>query len=95
MRCPGYDEADVRLTSSDEHVRLAAEGTAREWHMSGNHPHLFCGCGSETEQCHPGRCCENDDWGTCRNCGREAPEPEPTPEVELSDPLFEILTGGT
>lgn len=89
-RCPGFDPSKVRLISGDEADRLAAQGTARQWHLSPNHPHVFCGCGNETTVCHPERCCSDDGWGGCRNCGREAPEPEPTPEIELSEPLFEV-----
>ena len=90
MTCPGYDPANVRPTTGDAAIRLAAMGTARQWHLAPGHPHLFCGCGNEAADCHPGRCCADDDWGQCRNCGREAPEPEPTPEIELSEPLFEV-----
>lgn len=87
-KCPGYDPANVRPTSSDEQVELACMGTASEWHLSPAHPHLFCGCGNVAADCHPNRCCEDCEGG-CKNCGLEAPY-EPTPEIELSDPLFEV-----
>jgi len=90
MRCPGFTSAAVRPMSDDDAEILAATGTAREWHLSPNHPHLFCGCGSETTTCHPERCCTNDAWGQCKNCGMPAPDPDPIPEAELSEPLFEI-----
>lgn len=88
--CPGFCEADIRPMAADEHVRLTAQGTARAYHLAPAHPHLFCGCGNETSDCHPGRCCRDDEYGGCANCGKAAPEPEPIPEGELSDPLFEI-----
>lgn len=85
-KCPGYDPANVGPTDADEQVELACVGTASEWHLSAAHPHLFCGCGNEAADCHAGRCCEDAEGG-CKNCGRE-PEIEPTPEIELSDPLL-------
>lgn len=88
-KCPGYDEANVEPTDAEEQVILACMGTASQWHLSAAHPHLFCGCGMEAVDCHPGRCCQ-DIYGGCGNCGREAPEPDPTPEIELCDPLFEV-----
>lgn len=86
-RCPGAQEA--REVDGDLAVRIMCMGTARDYHLSPAHPHLFCGCGNEAEACHPGRCCTDDEWGQCANCGRPAPEPEPLPEIELSDPLWE------
>lgn len=81
--------------SEESFARLTAEGTAREYHLCAANPHLFCGCGSEAAACHPGRCCRDDDWGTCLNCGKPAPEtpPEPEPEDKFSDPLFELAGG--
>jgi len=90
-KCPGYDPANVMPSTDDEQVELACMGTASEWHLNPAHPHLFCGCGTEAEACHRGRCCE-DVYGGCKNCGRESDteaEP-PTPEIELSGPLFEV-----
>lgn len=71
-------------------MRLVNEGTAAEYHMSPAHPHLFCGCGNETATCHPGRCCEDDEWGSCTNCGKPAPDDvvHRVPEDELTTPLF-------
>lgn len=90
-RCPGYDEVNVKPMTDEEHVRLTAMGTARQYHLAAAHPHLFCGCGTEATTCHPTRCCRDDEYGTCTNCGRVPDiEPEPIPEDELSEPLFEI-----
>lgn len=91
MTCPGYDPARVRPMSDEAHVRLTAEGTASAYHRAPAHPHLFCGCGSESADCHPGRCCVDADDG-CGNCGRPSPVPAPVtvPESDLTDPLFEI-----
>lgn len=59
--CPGYRPAPPVLDEStdfSEISRLAAVGTDLEWHLSPEHPHLFCGgCGLEAAHCHPGRCC--------------------------------------
>jgi len=76
----------------DAYVRVVCEGSASEYHRVPAHPHLWCGCGEEADECHPGRCCRDNDFGDCVNCGREEPEPaiEATPESDLSDPLFEI-----
>lgn len=88
MRCPGYDEAAVRPMSDEAHLRLTAEGDARSYHLAAAHPHLFCGCGNEAEDCHPGRCCIDDHLGGCRNCGLPDPGPDPLPEAVLSDGLW-------
>jgi hypothetical protein len=64
-------------------------GTAKDYHLSPAHPHLFCGCGNEAEACHPTRCCTDDDWGQCANCGLPPMDPEPLPESDLSEPLWE------
>lgn len=87
--CAGHDEANDQESTGDEQIVLACMGTASEWHLNPAHPHLFCGCGNEAAYCHPTRCCEDDEGG-CKNCGREA-DPVPTPEIELSDPLFEVI----
>lgn len=85
-RCPGPQQAE---RFDEEHAeRITCEGTARQYHLSPAHPHLFCGCGNEADACHPGRCCADDDWGQCANCGRPAPDPEPAAESELSDGLW-------
>lgn len=92
MTCPGYDPAKSRPMSEDAFARLTAEGTARQYHLCPSMPHLFCGCGSEAAACHPGRCCRNDDWGTCANCDKpalEVAEP-PEPEDKFTDPLFNL-----
>lgn len=86
QRCPGPQEAGI--FDEEEAVQITCTGTARDYHLSPAHPHLFCGCGNEADVCHPGRCCADDSWGQCTNCGREAPEPEPLPESALSDPLW-------
>lgn len=90
MICPGY--TDPKATISDERsLRITCEGSASEYHRHPAHPHLFCGCGKETEQCHPGRCCRDDDWGRCANCGRPSPMGVTTvPEETLSEPLFQV-----
>jgi hypothetical protein len=85
-RCPGPQEAGS--FDEDGAVRITCEGTARQYHLSPAHPHLFCGCGNEAEACHPGRCCNDDDWGQCANCGLPPMGPAPTPEIELSQPLW-------
>lgn len=74
-RCPGPQDATAsdEWHLTDDAVRLTCEGTAREYHLSPAHPHLFCGCGSEASDCHPGRCCTDDDWGQCANCGLRIP----------------------
>ena len=58
--CPGRQPATVEVGewNSKEHAKYAVTATDLEWHLAPAHPHLFCGgCGSEAEQCHPGRCC--------------------------------------
>jgi hypothetical protein len=90
MRCPGYDESKVRPMDPDAFVRLTSEGTARQYHLAPANPHLFCGCGAEASDCHPGRCCQDDEWGQCTEHGKAAP-PEPlADEAEFTDPLFPI-----
>ena len=88
MTCPGFTPPSTAI-DEDYAERLTCEGTASQYHRSPAHPHLFCGCGDETTDCHPGRCCRDDDWGQCVNCGLPAPEPDPLPEDQLSDGLFE------
>jgi hypothetical protein len=85
-RCPGPQQAGD--FDEDLAVRIMCMGTAKDYHLSPAHPHLFCGCGNEAEACHSGRCCADDDWGQCANCGKPI-EPEPAPEIELSEPLWE------
>lgn len=93
-KCPGFKPTMVKPMSTDEHVRLTAYGAASQYHRTPAHPHLFCGCGNEAADCHPGRCCRDDDWGTCTNCGLPQSSPQqPSPdESELSDPLFNFGT---
>jgi len=66
--CPG-PQPEV---GKEVNVALA---TDLEWHLSPAHPHQFCGgCGSDAEQCHPGRCCTdvsdllNFSEGVCDLC---------------------------
>ncbi|HET7690015.1 MAG TPA: hypothetical protein VFK41_06540 [Nocardioidaceae bacterium] len=77
---------------ADDSVRLMCEGTASQYHLHPEMPHLFCGCGNEAAVCHPGRCCKDDDWGQCTNCHRPAPDPDPPTEAELSDGLWASTT---
>lgn len=90
MRCPGFTTDAIRPVSDEQHLRVTCEGTARAYHLVGSHPHAFCGCGNDANDCHPGRCCQDNDWGECANCGLPDPGPDPIPESDLTDPLFPI-----
>ena len=96
MSCPGFSVDKIREMSNEDYLRVTCEGSAQQYHLAAALPHLFCGCGTEANICHPGRCCRYDDYGDCVNCGKPAPMAlaAPADEAEFTDPLFAVATEG-